>query len=110
MYGFWAFVVSFGVFNQVINLVASRRVCKSVADAETVTSSQRAGELTSFGHVRHLTRQYLTVPATFGHRHAQPIGWCTIPNRIQSLTIALFVILNIVFCVVDYPVFNDNIM
>jgi predicted ferric reductase len=54
-------------------------------------------------------RRHIIIPATFGYRCSQNIRWCTIPPRIQSITIASFVLLNIVLCSISYDVFSDNI-
>lgn len=54
-------------------------------------------------------KRYITTPATFGDRCSRPYGWCTIPPRIQSLTIFLFVALNIVFCICSYRLTEGNL-
>jgi hypothetical protein len=53
-------------------------------------------------------RRYITTPATFGYKCAQNVGWCTIPPRIQSLTILVFILMNIIFCIHGYWVFPGN--
>lgn len=53
-------------------------------------------------------KRFVTVPATFGYRTAQPFGWYTVPPRVQTLTIAVFIVMNVVFCVHGYRVFQDN--
>ncbi|KAF9876870.1 ferric reductase like transmembrane component [Colletotrichum karsti] len=47
-------------------------------------------------------KRYITVPATFGYRCSQNLGWCTIPPRIQSLTIFAFIALNTWYCCYGY--------
>jgi predicted ferric reductase len=54
-------------------------------------------------------KRYLTVPAAFGNRCSRPYGWCTIPPRIQSLTIFLFVALNAVLCSCSYRLTDGNL-
>jgi predicted ferric reductase len=49
------------------------------------------------------------MPATFGYRCSQNIGWCTIPSRIQSITIFSFVVLNVLFCSISYRTFEGNL-
>lgn len=110
MYAFWALVVSVSIFNQLVHILTSLRRDGPLIDAEGVMPRQAARKVTAFGRVLHLLRQHLTVPATFGHKRAQPIGWCTVPTRIQSLTIGLFVLLNVVLSLVDYPIFDGNMM
>ncbi|KAH9204244.1 ferric reductase like transmembrane component-domain-containing protein [Leptodontidium sp. 2 PMI_412] len=56
-----------------------------------------------------LIKRYVTVPATFGYKRSQNVGWCTIPTRVQSLAIGAFVGINIVLCSCSYRVFANNI-
>lgn len=53
-------------------------------------------------------QRYLSTPATFGRRCSQDFGWYTVPPRVQSVTLLIFVILNIVSCIHGYHVFTDN--
>ncbi|OBR10496.1 Ferric reductase like transmembrane component [Colletotrichum higginsianum IMI 349063] len=53
-------------------------------------------------------KRYITVPATFGYRCSQNLGWCTIPPRIQSLTIFAFIAVNAFFCIHGYIVFPGH--
>lgn len=54
-------------------------------------------------------RRFVTVPATFGRRCLQNVGWCTIPPRVESLTILLFLVLNIAFSIHGYYIFKGNL-
>lgn len=49
------------------------------------------------------------VPASFGHRRAQRVWWCTIPQRSQTVTIAAFFVLQVYLCVAGYRVFPGNV-
>lgn len=53
-------------------------------------------------------QRYLTVPAAFGGRCSQDFGWYTVPPRVQTLTLGLFVLLNVVACVTEYRAFPGN--
>ncbi|EFX05475.1 plasma membrane ferric-chelate reductase [Grosmannia clavigera kw1407] len=53
-------------------------------------------------------RRYVTLPAAFGYRCAQDFGWYTVPPRVQSLTIAVFVAINVLSCVQGYQTFSGN--
>lgn len=53
-------------------------------------------------------QRYLTLPATFGQRCSQDFGWYTVPPRIQTLTLAVFVAMNMVACLTGYRVFAGN--
>ncbi|PTB72342.1 hypothetical protein M440DRAFT_1405738 [Trichoderma longibrachiatum ATCC 18648] len=54
-------------------------------------------------------KRNVAIPATFGYRCAQNVWWVTIPSRIQTLTIAAFLVMNVVFCVHGYRIIDDNI-
>ncbi|KAL5114584.1 hypothetical protein ACEQ8H_007553 [Pleosporales sp. CAS-2024a] len=54
-------------------------------------------------------KQHITIPATFGNRCSQPFEWYTIPPRVQSLTILLFVLMNLILCVCSYQLTDDNL-
>lgn len=54
-------------------------------------------------------KRNIIIPATFGYRCAQNVWWATIPPRIQSLTITLFLIMNIVFCIHGYRIIDENL-
>ncbi|EIW72616.1 hypothetical protein TREMEDRAFT_12876, partial [Tremella mesenterica DSM 1558] len=54
-------------------------------------------------------RKYFGVPALFGYRRAQPWGWFSIPTRLQGFWVFAYVIINIVFCTVDYNLFEENL-
>jgi predicted ferric reductase len=54
-------------------------------------------------------KRYITIPATFGNLCSRPYGWCTVPPRIQSLTILLFIALNVVLCTCSYQLTDGNL-
>lgn len=49
-------------------------------------------------------RQKLLLPSLFGGQHVQPIGWYILPTRGQSLMILGYLILNLMFMLVNYPI------
>ncbi|KAI1269970.1 ferric reductase like transmembrane component-domain-containing protein [Xylariaceae sp. FL1019] len=56
-------------------------------------------------------RQYVLLPALFGSRHLEPlpgnIGY--VPNRALSISISLYIILNIVFSSISFSTFSPNV-
>ncbi|KAK4082417.1 uncharacterized protein Triagg1_2229 [Trichoderma aggressivum f. europaeum] len=54
-------------------------------------------------------KRNITIPATFGYRCAQNVWWATIPPRIQTFTITMFLIMNIVFCIHGYRIIDENL-
>jgi hypothetical protein len=59
---------------------------------------------------RAWTRCNVLLQETFGYRHLQPLGPCTLPTRAQSLLVALFVVLNVVSTAAGYNVYHDSIL
>jgi len=54
-------------------------------------------------------KRFVTVPATFGYKCLQNVGWCTIPPRVESLIILVFIAVNTLLCVTGYPIFVGNL-
>ncbi|KAF8461713.1 ferric reductase like transmembrane component-domain-containing protein [Kalaharituber pfeilii] len=46
-------------------------------------------------------RRHLILPALFGQRHLEPIGWVTLPTRVQFFAVVVFIGVNTIFLVVD---------
>ncbi|KAF8455544.1 ferric reductase like transmembrane component-domain-containing protein [Terfezia claveryi] len=46
-------------------------------------------------------RKHFILPALFGERHLEPIGWVTLPTRIQALAVMAFIGVNTIFLVID---------
>jgi hypothetical protein len=97
---FWILVVLASLFSR---LLSARRPTKN----SKVTSRPQ--------HSRKVNgpwlwfKRHVTIPAAFGYRCSQSLGWITIPPRIQSLTILAFVILNIIFCIHGYRITSENL-
>ncbi|KAH8707679.1 Ferric/cupric reductase transmembrane component B [Beauveria bassiana] len=53
-------------------------------------------------------KRRLLLPATFGYRCAQRTWGCSVPPRIQSLTIFAFIAINTVFSVIGYQLTKEN--
>ncbi|KAI1078820.1 ferric reductase like transmembrane component [Whalleya microplaca] len=115
MFFFWGVVVAIGLLNRVV-IVFSHILTGKRRDWKSIPLSEPGGDRGSdddgsrgLSFFTRWIRRYVTVPATFGYRTAQPFGWYTVPPRIQSLTIFAFVVMNIVFCVHGYHVFPGNL-
>lgn len=50
----------------------------------------------------------ITIPAAFGYRCAQDVWWGTIPPRVESITILLFFLLNVVLSIWGYRITKVN--
>jgi hypothetical protein len=112
MYYFWAMVIAFGMCNRLFSLIRGIRKAdqqSSWQDSEAASILHNSGvKATNLDRFSNLLRKYIVVPATFGYKCSQNIGWCTVPPRVQSLTIAAFILLNIVLCSVQYHAFSEN--
>jgi predicted ferric reductase len=109
MYYFWILVISVGVCTRLLSLISverQRRLKSSFGSTSRPANRKHDGlkEISTAWIRRHLT-----VPATFGNRCSQPYGWCTIPPRIQSFTIFLFVALNFFLCTCSYELTTGNL-
>lgn len=96
---FWAVVVAFGAGYRLFNAITYKISPK----LHSIQPSGFLGRITTW-----LQRKFI-LPATFGHRCAQSIWWCTIPTRIQTLTLVAFTIINIVFSIHGYRLTSVNL-
>lgn len=108
MYYFWIIVISFGIGARIVASITNLRSrdYHAVATEEYAAAKNQQGSLSI---PNSWLKRYLTVPAAFGDRCSRPLGWCTIPPRAQTFTIAIFIILNIVLCCADYRLTDGNL-
>ncbi|SPO07426.1 related to ferric reductase Fre2p [Cephalotrichum gorgonifer] len=112
MFWYWTAVVLIGVLRHTLHSLTTQshgtspRDPPQDPDAETLIlkSQPRRRDYPSL-----YLRRFVTVPATFGYRCLQNVGWCTIPPRVESLTILLFAILNVGFCIHGYMIVDGNL-
>lgn len=98
---FWAVVVAIGVLH---------KIARHVLDATGRRSLWIPDKRTSSRHPWLWLKRRVLIPATFGQRCAESFGaWGTVPPRIQSVTLGLFVVLNVVASVHGYRLFPGNI-
>ncbi len=116
MFLFWGIVIAIGLLNRAVMtlrriIVSDDRDWKSAPNEGLGEDGPPDDRNTRPRRTRFPTwlKRHVTLPATFGHRSSQPFGWYTVPPRIQSITIAAFVIMNVVFCVHGYHVFPGNL-
>ncbi|SPJ75336.1 related to ferric reductase Fre2p [Fusarium torulosum] len=95
---FWVVVIAIGILNHAISQIANLQVVRN-------HSSKSGGRLWNL-YSSAISR--LTVPATFGNRCAQKVGWGTIPPRLQSLTLFAFLVLNIILSIHGYKIVPVN--
>jgi predicted ferric reductase len=110
MYYFWIVVVTVGISTRLISLIGNLRHQEkyqpSFSDERRLTTKNY---YSIFSLPKAWVKRHLTIPATFDDRCSRPYGWCTIPPRIQSLTILFFIVLNVVLCTCSYELTTGNL-
>jgi hypothetical protein len=110
MYYFWVVVVAIGVATRLLSFACDVCYRNRKYHPLPLVDSEESIEVRGFlSRPQAWMRRYLTVPATFGDLCSRPYGWCTIPPRIQSLTIFLFVVINVVLCSCSYRLTDGNL-
>lgn len=99
MYYFWAVVLFIGVAHRLFAAVVHYTTRRTYQDPEAGSRIRSNGKQ---GGIRRLVRRYITLPATFGYKHQQPFGWCTLPTRITSILVFIFIAINVVLSSVVY--------
>ncbi|KAJ3476016.1 hypothetical protein NLG97_g9266 [Lecanicillium saksenae] len=94
---FWVLVVAVGFFHRLY--LAACRVCYSYPQLQLIKLP--------LGQAAWLKRR-LFLPAAFGYRCAQSAWGCTVPPRIQSLSILAFVTLNTTYSFIGYRFSEEN--
>ena len=95
---FWAAVVFVGLGNKAYLAVSDFYCSRQSFDVTGVWTNTGSW-----------FKRNVAIPATFGYRCAQNVWWATIPSRIQTLTITVFLWMNVVFCVHGYRIIDDNV-
>lgn len=96
MYGFWALVILTGIAYRVADAFISKRQAAGCASNESKGAWA-------------WIRKHLVLPATFGKSCQAPVGWCTIPTRLESILLVLYFVMNFIFLFVGYDVFSGNL-
>ncbi len=109
MYGFWGIVVLVGMLNRLFTALVQRKMPRTSLDTEASRTRPQVAKPRLSGTRRWIQRN-ITLPAALGYRHQQPLGWCTIPTRIQSLLVIAFVVINVILCSVTYRAFEGNVL
>ncbi|WWD05749.1 hypothetical protein V865_003832 [Kwoniella europaea PYCC6329] len=77
-------------------------------------SSSSPQEISPLSHESRwytIYKKHIEVPALFGYKHSQASAWgfLSIPTRLQGLFIFGYVGLNVIFTVVGYDIFYENV-
>ncbi|KAM5346155.1 hypothetical protein ACJ41O_009160 [Fusarium nematophilum] len=95
---FWAIVVAIGMLNHAILHISNLQIVRS----RTPKSGWKLWNFYTWA------LSFISVPATFGNRCAQKVGWGTVPPRIQSLTLLAFLFINVVLSIHGYRIVPEN--
>jgi predicted ferric reductase len=110
MYYFWIVVVAVGVSTRLQTLIQDLRLQTQKYHPIYSDATEHHFKTHSVLRLPSIClKRFVTVPATFGGRCSRPYGWCTIPPRMQSITIALFVTLNAFLCTSGYHLTDGNL-
>ncbi|KAF2641167.1 ferric-chelate reductase [Massarina eburnea CBS 473.64] len=108
---FWAIVITIGLVTRLLSLIPTLRHQQYQhvsTNLDTPSSPGFPRNQRTTSAFSALLKRHLTIPALFNNRCSQPLGWCTVPSRIQSLTIFSFVLINVVLCSTNYRVTHGN--
>lgn len=109
MFWFWALVVLIGMLRHALHVLMPPRTRPDpdqYLDRETLILKEKPRGL-EYPWLQ--IERFVTLPATFGYRCLQNVGWCTIPPRAESLAILAFFLLNVACTVQGYMVFTGNL-
>ena len=106
-------IVFLGAVNRLVAFVVHRYFTGRTLPVDAERFSVGAGKRISpnaglVNKIHNLLAKHILLPATFGYRHIQPWGWCTIPTRLQSILVFIFFALNFIFCATDWHLFPGN--
>jgi len=96
MYGFWALAIVIGLIHRCTKVLNARRHAKSHYRAATSS-------------LRLWVKRRLLTPATFSRHCQDPIGWYTIPPRLETVLLIAYLIVNFVFLFPGYDLFEGNL-
>ena len=96
MYGFWGLAIIVGLIYRCTELLSARRNATSCDRLETSST-------------RLWIRKRLLLPATFGGHCQDSAGFGTIPPRLETLLLVVYLVMNIVFLFPGYDLFEGNL-
>lgn len=111
-YWFWGTVLIFGIFNRLYEYhFISRCPQKRYGPGlNGLTKRTPFHYLLAFSElVRHWARIHLILPPAIGNYRQRLLHWCTIPTRIEAITVISFYLLSLVLTIIGYDVFRGNL-
>lgn len=95
---FWVVVAFIGAAYKVY-LAISRMLC----------ARNRIGSVGIRTQTSSWLKRNVAIPATFGYRCAQNVWWATIPPRVQTITLIVFLLMNIIFNIHGYRILDESL-
>ena len=106
MFIFWGIIIGLGVGFNILCFLLARELTQHQYHPEGPAGSYPPSFL---GRSLTQIRAHLLLPATFRKSCAVAHWYGTIPPRIETLIITIFVIINVVLCAVRYEAFDRNV-
>lgn len=103
--GFWVLVVVVGMASRLLSFLTQNDRTDYVAQHHEGSAN---ASVTRTQNLRLWFRRVISTPATFSKDCRVP-QMCVVPPRIESLTIASFIIINVIFCFTGYRAFVGNL-
>ncbi|KAJ3487941.1 hypothetical protein NLG97_g6296 [Lecanicillium saksenae] len=100
MYGFWGLVILVGICNRLWAVISSRRMRLPI--------ESQTGDLSASRKASKWLNIHLLQAPTRSHHHHEPWGWFTLPLRVHTVVIALYIILHIVVVATNYRVVDEH--
>lgn len=106
LYGYWGLVVLIGMINRAVQYARHRRSPQPNLIRGKVIE-RKPGSIIS--RTQRAIRRSLLMPLAFGNKHKEPLRWASPPTRTEGLLVAIYIVMNIVFCFPGYHLFEGNL-
>jgi hypothetical protein len=105
LYGYWGLVLLVGIACRAVDLLTHHR------NSPVFNAKQIDNDYSPSHSARTWLwiRRCLILPPTFRQACQEPIRWCTIPPRLETILLTTYIILNIVYCFPGYDLFLPNL-
>ncbi|KAF2170434.1 hypothetical protein M409DRAFT_19255 [Zasmidium cellare ATCC 36951] len=104
LYGYWGLVILIGTSNRALQYLRHRR-SQPRLDLIKGESFGRQSD-SPIARTGIWIRRHMVLPLAFGNHRETPF---TVPTRVEGLLIALYVVMNFVFCFPGYHTFEGNL-
>lgn len=106
LYGYWGLVIVVGIITRLVQSARHRRQPQINLIRGDVPERQHGFIISRMARG---VRRNLLMPLAFGNKRQKPLDWCAPPTRIEGLLVALYVVMNIVFCFPGYHLVEGNL-